>query len=92
MMSYSILPEAAQTIAQLLPATHAMNAFNGLTMGGTADFNPWASVLMLSASGLLALVLALYLFSWDSKNSKRRGHPALALLALAPYAIGILLL
>jgi hypothetical protein len=47
---------------------------------------------MLSASGLIAFLLALYLFSWDSKNSKRRGHPALALLVLAPYFAGILLL
>jgi len=92
MMPFRILPEAAQTIAQLLPASHAMNAFNGLAMGATADFNPWASVVMLSASGILAFILVLYLFSWDSKNSKRRGHPALALLALVPYAIGILLL
>jgi len=92
MMPFSILPEAAQSVALLLPATHAMNAFNGLAMGATADINPWASVVMLSASGILAFGLALYLFSWDSKNSKRRGHPALALLALVPYAIGILLL
>lgn len=92
MMPYSMLPEAAQAIAQLLPATHAMNAFNGLAMGATADFSPWASVIMLAASGLLAFGLALYLFSWDSKNSKRRGHPALALLALVPYVLGILLL
>ena len=92
MMPYNILPEAAQAVAQLLPATHAMNAFNGLAMGAAADFNPWASVMMLSISGLLAFGLALYLFSWDSKNSKRRGHPALALLALLPYVVGILLL
>ncbi|MCP4362305.1 MAG: ABC transporter permease [Chloroflexi bacterium] len=92
MLPFSMLPEAAQTIAQLLPATHAMNAFNGLAMGTAADFNPWASVIMLSVSGILAFLLALTLFSWDSKNSKRRGHPALALLVLAPYIIGILLL
>ncbi len=92
MLPFSMLPEAAQAAAQLLPASQAMNAFNGLAMGGTADFNPWASVVMLSASGILAFMLALYLFSWDSKNSKRRGHPTLALLALVPYVIGILLL
>jgi ABC-2 type transport system permease protein len=92
MMPYSMLPEGAQAVAHLLPATHAMNAFNGLAMGAAADFNPWASVVMLSLSGLIAFALALYLFSWDSKNSKRRGHPALALLALVPYAVGILLL
>jgi ABC-2 type transport system permease protein len=92
MMQFSLLPTAAQTVAQLLPATQAMNAFNSLAMGATADFNPWASLLMLTASGILAFALALYLFSWDSKNSKRRAHPALALLALLPYLIGILLL
>lgn len=92
MMPFSMLPETAQIVAQLLPATHAMNAFNGLTMGAAADFNPWASVMMLSTSGVLAFGLALYLFSWDSKNGKRRGHPALALLALVPYVVGILFL
>ena len=68
-----------------------MNAFNGLAMGITADFNPWASVVMLSTSGILAFVLALYLFSWDSRNTARRGHPLLGLLALVPYAVGIFL-
>ena len=87
-----MLPETAQTAAQLLPASQAMNALNGLAMGSTADFNPWTSLLILAASGLLAFLLALYLFSWDSKNSERRGHPALALLVLIPYIIGILLL
>ena len=91
MMPFSMLPEAAQRVAQMLPASHAMNAFNGLAMGGAADFDPWASVFMLSLSGLLAFGLALYLFSWDSKNGTRRGHPALALLALVPYVIGIAL-
>ena len=92
MMPFSMLPEAAHPFAQLLPATHAMNAFNGLAMDVSADFSPWSSIIMLSASGIIAFVLALYLFSWDSKNSKRRGHPALALLALVPYIAGILLL
>lgn len=90
MMPYSFLPEAAQQVAQLLPASQAMNAFNSLAMGGTADFNPWGSIIALSASGLLAFGLALYLFSWDSKNGARRGRPALALLALLPYVVGIL--
>ena len=89
MLPYSMLPESAQIFAQLMPATHAMNAFNGLAMGAVADFSPWASVGMLAGSGILAFFLALYLFSWDSKNSPRRGHPALALLAFVPYVVGI---
>jgi ABC-2 type transport system permease protein len=92
MLPYSLLPAAAGKLAQLLPATHAMNAFNGLAMGTDAAFSPLASVAMLCASGLLAFALAVYLFSWDSRNTTRRGHLALALLALLPYAIGITLL
>lgn len=92
MLPYSMLPEAAQTVAQLMPATHAMNAFNGLAMGAAADFNPWASVVMLTSSGILAFGLALYLFSWDSQNNQRRGHSILALLAFLPYVVGILFL
>lgn len=92
MIPYSLLPEAAQKVSLLLPATHAMNAFNDLAMGKTSDFNPWASVVILLTSGIIAFALAIYLFSWDSKNTTRRGHPALAVLVLLPYIIGILVL
>jgi len=92
MLPYSMLPEIAGRLAQLLPATQAMNAFNGLAMGKAASFPPWGSVIMLSISGVLAFGLAVYLFSWDSRNTTRRGHPLLALLALLPYIAGILLL
>ncbi|MCD4739304.1 MAG: ABC transporter permease [Anaerolineae bacterium] len=89
MMPYSMLPDTAGKIAQILPATHAMNAFNGLAMGRTADFSPWGSVIALFSSGILAFGLAVYLFSWDSRNTARRGHPSLALLSLLPYVVGI---
>ena len=92
MLPYSMLPDVAGKFAQLLPATQAMNAFNGLAMGKVAAFSPWGSVIMLFVSGVLAFGLAVYLFSWDSRNTTRRGHPLLALLALLPYVIGIFLL
>jgi len=91
MLPYSMLPDAAGKAAQLLPATQAMNAFNGLAMGKVADFSPWGSVIALFASGLLGFALAIYLFSWDSHNTKRRGHPLMALLVLLPYVVGMLL-
>ena len=92
MIPYDMLPEAVGKISQLLPATQAMNAFHGLAMGGQADFAPWGSVVALVLSGTLAFGLAIYLFSWDSRNAARRGHPLLALLVLVPYAAGIFLL
>jgi ABC-2 type transport system permease protein len=91
MIPYDMLPEAVGKISQLLPATQAMNAFRGLAMGQGADFAPWGSVIALLVSGLLAFGLAIYLFSWDSRNTARRGHPLLALLVLVPYAAGIFL-
>ena len=91
MLPFNMLPEAAGKVAQLLPATQAMNAFNGLAMGKVADFSPWGSVIVLFISGMLAFGLAVYLFSWDSRNTARRGHPLLALLVLLPYVAGILL-
>jgi len=92
MMPYSMLPEAVGKVAQLLPATHAMNAFRGLAQELTTDFDPLGSLIILLASGVLAFGLAIYLFNWDRRNTTQRGHPLLALLALLPYAVGILLL
>lgn len=89
MFPYDMLPAAAGKIAQLLPATQAMNAFKGLAMGGVADFSPWGSVITLFASGLLAFGLAVYLFNWDRRNAAQRGHPLLALLCLIPFVIGM---
>ena len=88
----SVLPEAMRKIAQLLPATQAMNAFRGLAYDLAADFDPWGSLIVLLASGVLSFGLAIYLFNWDRRNTTQRGHPLLALLALLPYAVGVLLL
>lgn len=90
MLPFSMLPPSAQGIARLLPATQAMNAFNGLAMGVKAAFDPARSVGILLLGGTLAFTLALYLFSWDSQNTRRRTHPALALLALIPFLLDMI--
>jgi ABC-2 type transport system permease protein len=91
MVPYSMLPEAAGKAARLLPATHAMNALNGLAMGKTADFNPWFSIAALALSGILGFLLAVYMFNWDRRNAAQRGHPLMALLAFLPYVVSIFL-
>ncbi len=92
MMPLSILPESVRPFAGLLPTAHAMQAFEGLAYGRETLFNPVGSALVLLTSGLLAFGLAIYLFSWDSRNQTRRGTPWLGLLALLPYLIGMLIL
>jgi len=90
MLPYNMLPAAAGKFAQLLPATQAMNAFKGLAMGKVADFSAWGSLIALLVSGLIAFVLAAFLFRWDSHNTARKGHPLMALLVLLPFVVGIL--
>jgi ABC-2 type transport system permease protein len=92
MIPYDLLPEAMGRVAQLLPATQAMNAFRGLAQALSADFDPLGSAIILLASGILAFGLSVWLFDWDSRNETRRGHPLLALLALLPYVAGAVLL
>ena len=92
MVPYNLLPEAMGKIAQLLPVTHAMNAFKGLAYHLTPDFSLIGSLIVLLASGVLAFGLAIYLFDWDRSNTTQREHPLMALLVLLPYFISILLL
>lgn len=89
MLPYDMLPEGVARLARLLPAAHGMNAFRGLALNIKADFDPTGSLAVLLVGGATAFGLAIYLFNWDSKNSARRAHPALALLVLVPYIIGI---
>lgn len=91
MIPYNLLPVSIQRVSRLLPATQAMNAYNGLAMGRAADFSPWGSVAALLLGGALAFILALFLFSWDSRNTTRRAHPLLGLAAVLPYVIQALL-
>ncbi len=91
MIPHRQLPDATRKISKLLPATHAMNAFNSLAMGKEADFSPWGSVVVLLFGGLLAFALAVYLFNWDRHTAMRRGRPLLGLLALLPFAASIFL-
>jgi ABC-2 type transport system permease protein len=91
MLPFSLLPPALAKVALVLPTTYAMDAFGGLAMGQASGMHPWLSLAILAAGGLMAFGLAVFLFSWDSKNATRRAHPALAALAWTPYLVGLLL-
>jgi ABC-2 type transport system permease protein len=91
MLPTSMLPDVAARISRILPATHAMNAFNALALGREAIFSAWGSIMVLLLSGVLGFGLAIYLFSWDSDNRTERGHPLMAALVLVPYVVSIFL-
>jgi ABC-2 type transport system permease protein len=84
MMPTSVLPASLAKVAQLLPTTHAMAAFNGLAMGQQVGHDPIFNLIILIAAGLISFSLAVYLFHWDN-TTKRSRNPWLALIALLPY-------
>lgn len=92
MVPASMLPPSLAKVSGLLPASHSMQAFMGLAYRQATDWDPLGALLVLVAGGVLSFAMAVYLFSWDSQNSTRRAHPALALLALVPYILGALFL
>lgn len=92
MMPFDFLPPGAQTVARLLPATHAMNAYNGLAYGLETPFSAGVSLAILLIGGLLAFGLAILLFNWDRQNRTARLHPAFGLLAALPYVASVVLL
>ncbi len=92
MLPYNMLPDGVDKVSQLLPATHAMNAFRAFAFDLGADFNPMGSLIVMLVGGILAFGLAIYLFNWDSKNKTGRGNPVLGLLVILPYIVGIFLL
>jgi len=92
MMPYSVLPQSVGMFAKFFPTTHIMNIFNSLAMGLKADFSPAASIVTLLAGAAIAFLLSILLFSWDSNNSTRKAHPALAALVFLPYILFILII
>jgi ABC-2 type transport system permease protein len=89
MMPHDFLSEAVQKISLILPPSHAMIAFQGLAQGAETFINPYASLFILLAGGILAFGLAVFLFNWDPYNRTSKGHPLMAVLAAVPYVVGI---
>ena len=89
MVPSSMLPPTLRFLGRLLPTTYAMRAFGWAQgTGGVSAGDALLAGGILLAGGVLAFGLAAYLFQWDSRNTTRRGHTALAALALLPYLIG----
>jgi ABC-2 type transport system permease protein len=94
MVPTSMLPSVLKRIALLLPATHSMALFNGLSrIGASAGpvVVPWFSMAVLAAGALLSFGLAAALFQWDTRASQPGRKAFLAILAAVPYVAAALL-
>lgn len=91
MLDLELIPSTVRGFSGLLPSTYSMQAFRGLAYGAETIIDPGLSVMVLAVGGLVALGLAVALFSWDRKNATRRLPSWLAFLAIVPYVLGVLL-
>jgi ABC-2 type transport system permease protein len=91
MLDLELLPTTVRGFSGLLPSTYAMQAYRGFAFDAETILDPTMSVIVLAVGGMVALGLAVALFSWDRKNATRRMHPAVALLAIVPFLVGTLL-
>ncbi|MGC9347696.1 MAG: ABC transporter permease [Anaerolineae bacterium] len=86
MMPLDLLPGSVKPFSLLLPATHAMQAYQGFAYDLQTVIDPRVSISVLVGGGLLAFALAIHLFQWDSHNrAERKRRLLLALLAMLPY-------
>lgn len=92
MVPSNILPDVLGRLSLLLPSTHSINAFQQLAWNVNTGFDPAWTCSVLLASGILSIGLSIFLFSWDTRNTMRKGHPAMALLVMIPYLISAVLL
>jgi ABC-2 type transport system permease protein len=92
MIPSSLLPPALYRLSLLLPTSYAMNAWRGLAFGMSTTMDPYWSMLILLASGIIAFGMATFLFTWDSKNRQSGHNPLFGLLALLPYILGAIFL
>jgi ABC-2 type transport system permease protein len=90
MIDLAALPEGVGAVARLLPTSSAVQAFIGHAYQEATVIDPTLAVAVLAGGGLVALALAIGLFSWDPDSQTRRLNPTLALLAIAPYLVGLL--
>jgi len=86
----SVLPPTLQRVALLLPSTHCMRVFASLGGSGATGV-PWLSIGVLVASILLTFLLSSLLFEWDARSSAPSKKAWWALLAIAPYAIAVVI-
>ena len=87
-----LLPAVIKKVGMLLPATHSLNLFKYFSYHQYLGYDPLWSILILFIGGIISFSLAIFLFNWDSRNNTRRGHPALAFLAIVPYIVGAIFL
>ncbi|HUX21806.1 MAG TPA: ABC transporter permease [Spirochaetia bacterium] len=92
MVPLTMLPASIRGIAFILPTTHMMQAYQAAAYRQSSIEPLFWSVFLLSLSTLIALALAVLLFSWDKRSDSRRRSPLIALASLLPFIASAFLL
>lgn len=87
------IPTVFQPLSMLLPATYAVEAFNGLAFGVETTVAPWSAVAVLAVGAAAAFGITRLCYTWDDQGGDGRSlHPAFGVLAITPYLVAMIAL
>ncbi len=81
MMPLSALPESVGLISRLLPATYAMQAYQGLAFNQSTMIDSSISLAVLVIIGIVFFAASIYFFKWDTQNHTQSRSERLGLLS-----------
>jgi hypothetical protein len=69
-----------------------MNAWHSLVFGQQTSFDPFWSMAVFAAGGLIAFELTVILFQWDHHNQELGRSPIMVIIAMVPYILAAIFL
>ena len=81
----TLLPEAAQYVAQFVPASYLVTGFQGIFLRGESLRDIWPSAAALAITLVVGLFLSRQLFRWDKEEKIRQAAKLWVLAVLAPF-------
>ncbi len=83
----TMLPDWAQVLVQLLPASYLSTAFQGILMRGESLAANWSAVIALAVTTVLATFLSMKLFRWEKEEKLPASAKLWVVVVLLPFIV-----
>jgi imidazolonepropionase-like amidohydrolase/ABC-type multidrug transport system permease subunit len=83
----AMLPDWAQVLVQLLPASYLSTGFQGIMLNNETLGANWAAIIALILTTLIATFLSMKLFRWEKEEKLPASAKLWVLAVLAPFIV-----